>query len=98
MDPSTPAPDEVVPSPAGFDPNHFWAQPSSRVNLSTVKPHRCMVNIKQIGNYVHCYDGHHGVRLAPNQMLVKQGDNFVIKEIEVQQSPDLSVKRKRGKL
>lgn len=98
MDPESSASGEVVQAPAGFDPSHFWAKPSTRVDLTAVRPHTCMQNIKQIGNYIHCFDGHHGVRLAPNQMLVKDGDNFVIKEIEVHQSPDLSVKRKRGKL
>lgn len=98
MDPQPPTSEPVAPAPAGFDPNHFWARPESRIDLTAVKPHKCMQNIRQIGNYVHCYDGNHGVRLKPNQMLVKEGDNFIIKDIEVHQSPVLPVKRKRGKL
>lgn len=106
MDNQQAAPDEIEGAPAGFDPNHYFATPSSRVDLATVKPHTCMQNVKQIGNYVHCYDGQHGMRLAHDEILVKKADGtFIIEKINIVTTDkkgaivaDLSVKRKRAKL
>lgn len=87
-----------TPVAQGFDPNHLYATPSSRIDLSQVKPHDCMTDVVQKGNYIHCYTGHHGIRLKPNQILNKKNGQYVIEEMVVQESPKLPPKRKRGKV
>lgn len=73
MDQEPLAPDQLadfVPNPQGFDPKHYFASPSIRYNMATIKPHTCMKNVVHRGNYIHCKDGNHGIRLEPDQMLV----------------------------
>jgi hypothetical protein len=65
------------------DPSkHKWAKNESNFDMSLLKPHACMQNIKQIGNYIHCYTGNHGMRLQPGTMLTKDADgNFTVVDI-----------------
>lgn len=106
MDSEPFAPERTDTEVAGFSPLHHYATPDTRVDLSKVKPHACMTNIKQIGNYVHCYNGNHGMRLGPHDMLVQNKDGqFEIVQITPtvteepkESAPALQSKRKRAKL
>lgn len=87
MDEQQDAQDQLGPAPAdnlGFDPRHFFATPDIRRDLSAVKPHACMENVRQIGNYVHCFNGNHGMRLAPGDILVRQSDGtFTVEPMKI---------------
>lgn len=83
MDPEQDAQDQLADT-QGFDPRHYFATPDVRRDLTAVKPHACMENVRQIGNYVHCFNGNHGMRLAPDDILVRQSDGtFTVEKMKV---------------
>lgn len=61
---------QLEPESQGFDPTHKFAVPGARVDMLNVQAHTCMKNVVQRGNYIHCFDGNHGIRLEHNQVLV----------------------------
>lgn len=86
------------PQPVGFDSSHYWATPDSRIDLSVVKPHTCMTDLVQRGNYIHCNVGHHGMRIAPNQILDNVDGEWVLRDMIVQNSPNLRATTKHATL
>ena len=48
-----------------------YSVPDSTFDISALKPHKCMSDIIQRGNYIHCNVGNHGMRLPVGKMLVK---------------------------
>ena len=76
-DPQTP----VVP----HYPIHLFASPSSDgINPATMRPHVCMQDVEQQGNYIHCKTGSHGMRLAPDEILEKDANGqFIISKVVV---------------
>lgn len=55
-------------------PQHLFASPSSSVDLRQVKPHACMQNIENRGNYIHCFEGNHGIHIPQGKMLSKDAN------------------------
>lgn len=49
----------------------LWARNESNFDVSAVKPHKCMDNIVQRGNYIHCFTGNHGMRIPAGKILTK---------------------------
>lgn len=72
------------------DGQHYWSRPETSFDITKVKPHACMVNIEQRGNYIHCFDGNHGMRIPAGKILDKDdAGNWIIKDIQVLPSQDL---------
>lgn len=67
-----------------YFPQHFFASPSSTVDMNAVKPHACMENVRQRGNYIHCMNGNHGMRIPPGKVLTKDGHgNFQLEDVVI---------------
>ena len=56
---------------ASVNPWPVFGTPSSSFDMKAVKPHACMQDIVQRGNYIHCNVGNHGMRIPLGKMLVK---------------------------
>lgn len=48
-----------------------YALPESEFDMQAVVPHACMVDMVQLGNYVHCNIGQHGMRIPAGKMLTR---------------------------
>ena len=71
---------------------HYFAQPDSIFDLSKVEPHQCMTDMVQVGNYLHCNTGHHGMRIPAGMVVNCHDGQWVLEEMVVH---DVD---KRGKL
>lgn len=79
MDPAS----NETPSVGNF-PDLQFSRPSSQVDLSLVKPHVCMQNIEQRGNYIHCRDGNHGMRIPAGKILNKdKNGNWILEDMKI---------------
>lgn len=80
-------------------PGHMFSAPDSSFDVSKVKPHACMTDIVQRGNYIHCNTGNHGMRVPPGKILTQQDGRFALTDIVIQESPEPVVKKitKRNK-
>lgn len=58
-------------SQAPVNPWPVWGKPESNFDLSQIKPHQCMTDLVQRGNYLHCNTGNHGMRIPVGKMLTK---------------------------
>lgn len=77
-------PDANAPLERPNFPQHFFASPSSAFDMSHVKPHACMQNVEQRGNYIHCFDGNHGMRIPHGKMLTRDSNgNFQLVDMMV---------------
>lgn len=63
--------DPPVSAPTEANPWPKWATPSSTFDMRNLKPHKCMVDVVQRGNYIHCSTGNHGMRIPQGKMLTK---------------------------
>lgn len=64
---------------------HKWAENESSFDLSQVKPHICMQDMAQFGNYIHCKTANHGMRMPANKILVKTAEGFGLEDMVVRQ-------------
>lgn len=53
---------------------HLWATPFSQFNREGLRGHKCMDQIEQRGNYIHCRTGNHGMRIPQYTKLVRRDD------------------------
>lgn len=51
--------------------------------MTKVKPHACMDNITQRGNYIHCVPGNHGMRIPQGKILDRIDNQWVLKDMVV---------------
>lgn len=56
---------------SSVNPWPVWGTPASSLDIKALKPHNCMVDIIQRGNYIHCNIGQHGMRIPQGKQLVK---------------------------
>lgn len=71
------------PAPATNPTQHRWGSNTGTFDMSKLKPHRCMVNLHQRGNYIHCRDGNHGMRIPAGKILVKTPDGWNLDDVTV---------------
>lgn len=60
-----------------------WNENVSNFDITKIKNHACMVNVKQIGNYIHCFDGNHGMRIPQGKILDRVDGQWVLKDMVV---------------
>lgn len=61
----------------------LWSNPESQFDISSIRPHNCMVDIVQRGNYIHCNEGNHGMRIPAGKILNKRDGEWVLDNIVV---------------
>lgn len=71
-DQSTPEDDSPAPAVEASNPRmHRWASNESNFDIAAAKPHACMSDIVQRGNYLHCNTGNHGMRIPAGKILIQ---------------------------
>lgn len=89
---------EAQLKPQPYFPQHLFASPSSSFDSSKVKPHVCMQNVEQRGNYIHCHNGNHGMRIPHGKILTKDADgNFQLEDILVRDETGALVTDAKGR-
>lgn len=64
-----------APEIGSADPTQLlFARNESNFDITKVKPHQCMTDIVQRGNYIHCNTGNHGMRIPADKILVQKAD------------------------